>query len=240
MTPYEVLRRSFDPLLPALQGEVRVALAREIPEGASLLDVGGRRSPYTIGLPASVTISDLPRVSEVQHLLNLGVTDAQISSLRRNRSNVADVVFDDMSQSALRTGSFDAAVSVEVIEHVEDDVGFVRNLARVVRPGGPVVLTTPNGDAKPIPTGDHRRHYRREQLVELLAPYFDVIDVRYAVAMTDHRQAGLRSFTVRHPAKTIESMIGNVRNRTESARPSTSLSPRGTAHLLAVLRTSAS
>jgi 2-polyprenyl-3-methyl-5-hydroxy-6-metoxy-1,4-benzoquinol methylase len=40
--------------------------------------------------------------------------------------------------------SFDAAVSIEVIEHVEDQLAFLREIARVVKPGGIVVVTTPN------------------------------------------------------------------------------------------------
>jgi len=38
----------------------------------------------------------------------------------------------------------DVAVSVETIEHVENPRGFVRELTRIVRPGGWVILTTPN------------------------------------------------------------------------------------------------
>lgn len=41
-------------------------------------------------------------------------------------------------------GQFDATVSIEVIEHVEDQFAFLRELARVTRPGGVVVVTTPN------------------------------------------------------------------------------------------------
>ncbi len=40
--------------------------------------------------------------------------------------------------------SVDAAVSIEVVEHVEDQFAFVRELARIVRPGGRVIVTTPN------------------------------------------------------------------------------------------------
>ena len=38
----------------------------------------------------------------------------------------------------------DAATAVEVIEHLENPRAFVRELARIVRPGGWVVITTPN------------------------------------------------------------------------------------------------
>ena len=40
--------------------------------------------------------------------------------------------------------SFDAVVSIEVIEHVEDQFWFLREMLRLVRPGGAVVATTPN------------------------------------------------------------------------------------------------
>jgi SAM-dependent methyltransferase len=40
--------------------------------------------------------------------------------------------------------SCDAVVSIEVIEHVEDTFAFVRELARIARPGAPVIVTTPN------------------------------------------------------------------------------------------------
>jgi SAM-dependent methyltransferase len=40
--------------------------------------------------------------------------------------------------------SLDAAISIEVIEHVEDQFAFLRELARVVKPGGLVIVTTPN------------------------------------------------------------------------------------------------
>lgn len=39
---------------------------------------------------------------------------------------------------------FDATVSIEVIEHVEDQFAFLRELLRITRPGGLIVVTTPN------------------------------------------------------------------------------------------------
>lgn len=44
----------------------------------------------------------------------------------------------------LADASVDAAAAVEVIEHLENPRAFVRELARVVRPGGWIVVTTPN------------------------------------------------------------------------------------------------
>lgn len=51
--------------------------------------------------------------------------------------------------SELGPGSFALITSVEVIEHVENPIGFLRNIGRLLRPGGVAVLTTPNVDSTP-------------------------------------------------------------------------------------------
>ncbi|MDB5813107.1 MAG: Methyltransferase type 11 [Rhodocyclales bacterium] len=44
-------------------------------------------------------------------------------------------------------GSFDAMVTIEGIEHLENPSFFLRECARVVRPGGLIFLSTPNVDS---------------------------------------------------------------------------------------------
>ena len=50
----------------------------------------------------------------------------------------------DATVLPLPDAAVDAAAAVEVIEHLENPHAFVRELARIVRPGGWVVVTTPN------------------------------------------------------------------------------------------------
>ncbi len=50
----------------------------------------------------------------------------------------------DAARLPLPDARVDAAAAVEVIEHLENPRAFVRELARIVRPGGWVVVTTPN------------------------------------------------------------------------------------------------
>ena len=45
--------------------------------------------------------------------------------------------------------SFDIVTAIEVIEHVESPIGFLRNVRRLLSPAGVAVLTTPNVDCLP-------------------------------------------------------------------------------------------
>jgi 2-polyprenyl-3-methyl-5-hydroxy-6-metoxy-1,4-benzoquinol methylase len=51
----------------------------------------------------------------------------------------------DLNQKIpLPDNAYDVVVSIEVIEHIENHVRFVQELMRVTRPGGMLLLTTPN------------------------------------------------------------------------------------------------
>lgn len=242
MRPYEIAHRAFSPFLPALYGAVSAELRRLVPLAGTpwpeVLDVGGRKSPYTIGLRARVTLLDIPRGTEVQRRLGLGLTDGIMAETRRRRSNIERIVLEDMTECSLPNAAFDGAVSVEVIEHVPDDEAFVRQIARVLKPGGWLVVTTPNGDyvrnEPPDYNPDHLRHYRREELLALLSRRFARVHVRYGIKTGRFRYRGLRSMSWRRPGRTIESMACNVVSRFESR--GLDEQPRRTAHLIAVAR----
>lgn len=70
--------------------------------------------------------------------------------------------------TGVQTGLFDLAVSFEGIEHIEDQPGFVQELARVLRPGGTFILSTPQKGATPGTAWD-RYMLTREQLAALFS-----------------------------------------------------------------------
>jgi 2-polyprenyl-3-methyl-5-hydroxy-6-metoxy-1,4-benzoquinol methylase len=75
-------------------------------------------------------------------------------------------------------GSFDVVVSSEVLEHIHDGKAAVRELVRVLKPGGDLVVTVPRylpervcwalSAAYHHEPGGHIRIYRKGELVRLL------------------------------------------------------------------------
>lgn len=74
------------------------------------------------------------------------------------------------------SGGFDGVVMADVIEHLHEPGRAVLEMARVVKPDGVVLVTTPHWrEDRPI-EANHVTEYTAEQLADLLAPGFG--DVR--------------------------------------------------------------
>ena len=242
MTPYELVYSMMTPFLPVLYGKVRRDVRSLMSESAGtrprVLDVGGRKSPYSVGLPADIIILDIPRESEVQRVLNLGLTDEIHRELSQRRSNITEVILQDMTRSTLPSDTFDGILCVEVIEHVVEDDAFIRQTARVLKPGGWLYLTTHTGDnirnVPPQYNPDQVTQFRRDALRDLLSRHYDEVAVTWGVKTGPHRVRGMASFSPRHPLTTAKAMAGNLINRWESR--GLDEQPSRTAHLFAIAR----
>lgn len=242
MTSYEFMRWLTFPLMTTHLVTVRNDIKRLLKTGSpsekpfSILDVGGRKSPYTINLPADITLLDVPQESGTREALNLGFTNDILATIKKKRSNINDVVIQDMTKSTLADASYDAVVCIEVIEHVEADDIFVRNISKVIDRGGWAYFTTPNGDfiknEGPDKNPDHVRHYTRLELQTLLETYFDSVDVHYGIKTGKHRVQGLKSYSLKRPIQTMQSIFSNIINRYQS-KGLKNMSQE-TAHLIAI------
>ncbi|MBI3748918.1 MAG: class I SAM-dependent methyltransferase [Chloroflexi bacterium] len=79
--------------------------------------------------------------------------------------------------------SFDLVTSFQVLEHVSDPLAYLRELARVVRPGGELFLATPNAAIRLDPgmtpwNRFHVHEYLASELRELLRQVFPEVRVR--------------------------------------------------------------
>ena len=73
---------------------------------------------------------------------------------------------------AFADNSFDYVVSFQVIEHIKDDAQFVSEVARVLRPGGKFIVSTPNAPMSLTRNPWHIREYKAVELDALLRGSF--------------------------------------------------------------------
>ena len=239
VTPFEIIYLCLEPFLPTIPFVVRKRLlhfAKLHSHQPQILDVGGRKSYYTIGVPAAITITDIPRKSALQSRLNLGINPQITAQTYKRRSNISQILYDDMTRSTLPDNSFDYVVAVEVLEHVKEDVLFIRQVHRVLKPGGVFVMTTPNGDFVENTNPDHIRHYTRENLENTLNSVFEHDDVDYAIIGGYFYKMGNKSWSIKKPLQTILSMIGSLINKIQSKIITTKNQPEGTQNLIATAK----
>jgi 2-polyprenyl-3-methyl-5-hydroxy-6-metoxy-1,4-benzoquinol methylase len=93
-----------------------------------------------------------------------------------------------------KSESFDVVINSQVIEHIPEDPKIINEMWRVLRPGGTLILGTPDYGrwswvalewmyGKVLEGGyahEHITHYTRQSLAELIqASGFEVLDCKY-------------------------------------------------------------
>lgn len=230
---YTLLRYFEHPLYQRVHHELR-KLTKHTRGGCMILDVGGRKSNYTIGLPAKVWITDIPRETELQNKLDLGANETMINTIMERRSNIEKYVIDDMTSTKLSADLANIVVAVEVLEHVAEDDSFVANVKQVLKADGWFVMTTPNGDEIPVPYPDHKRHYKRDELKNLLNRHFQHVEVHYCVIGNVLFKLGLFRWSARNPFRTLLSMSANFLNYWIERVSSNGLTSDHRQHLFAI------
>lgn len=77
---------------------------------------------------------------------------------------------------------FDIVVSFQVIEHIDDESGFISEIYRVLKPGGRFLLTTPNKATRLKPGQKpfnrfHKREYYSHELQKVLSQKFSNVNI---------------------------------------------------------------
>lgn len=80
--------------------------------------------------------------------------------------------------AGLEDNSFDWVVTFQVIEHIKDDHLFLKEIHRVLKPGGKVIITTPNKKLSLTRNPWHVREYTVDELKVLCGKYFSEVDAK--------------------------------------------------------------
>ncbi len=153
--------------LEAYQKDRRMVLRRETiaktlqryaPPPASVLDVGCGLGDVLAEMPPGYTLhgTDFAR-------FNVGVASRRLG----NRAKITQA---SIYELPYESNGFNIALCLEVLEHIEDDARAVREIARVLKPGGILIAAVPYTFYWPdyLKLMGHFRHYTRESFSNLM------------------------------------------------------------------------
>jgi 2-polyprenyl-3-methyl-5-hydroxy-6-metoxy-1,4-benzoquinol methylase len=80
--------------------------------------------------------------------------------------------------SMLKSDTYDVVISFQVIEHIQDDKGYLKEIHRVLKPGGKAIITTPNIKKTLSRNPWHIREYTAEQLTNLAKSIFPTVTMK--------------------------------------------------------------
>lgn len=157
-----------EPILEPILRRLRLSkVLKHIPPNVVLLDIG-------CGTKAAFLRYISPRIQK-----GVGV-DFKVDPFESRNLTISQLHFS--GQLPFPDGSFDVVTMLAVLEHIEHEAAMVKEIHRVLVPGGKLILTVPSVWAQPVleflayrlkivseaEIRDHKRYYNRERLHEVL------------------------------------------------------------------------
>jgi SAM-dependent methyltransferase len=151
------------PIDVASRSRARSALKRHLPRSTSVLLEAGCSSGFLL----EELTSDWP----MSLVIGSDYLPGPLHRLAGRQPSLPLLRF-DLVKCPLPTASVDAVVLLNVLEHIDDDLGAARQVARVLKPKGIAVIEVPAGRRLYDVYDRYLKHYRRYsrgQLVQLVS-----------------------------------------------------------------------
>ncbi|MDX2116488.1 MAG: class I SAM-dependent methyltransferase [Planctomycetota bacterium] len=145
----------------ALRREViNDTLRKNLPRGGRLLDVGCGLGDVMHGIPAE----------DGYQMFGFDFAASNVKVASRRLAGKAEIKQGSIYEIPFESASMDAAMCLEVLEHIEHDDKAVKEIARVLKPGGFLIAAVPYYYWWPEYERlmGHFRHYTRESFGSLL------------------------------------------------------------------------
>ncbi len=119
-----------------------------------------------IGCSSGFLIRDLANALPDAVLVGADVVKEPLYRLARSLPGIPLIRF-DLLKCPLPEQSVDALVMLNVLEHIEDDVGALKNALKLLKPGGSLVIEVPAGPYLYDAYDAELHHFRRYSATEL-------------------------------------------------------------------------
>lgn len=154
------LRCLVDLQLGTIDKFLRPAMARL---RGDVLDIGAGKSPWREYLPSSAKYHGI----DIESAADFGMQSAG-----------AEITYYDGKSMPYADAAFDAAICVEVLEHVENPESFLAEIARVLKDEAPLLLTVPWSARRHYIPHDYHRFTRERLKVLLETSGFAAVEIR--------------------------------------------------------------
>jgi ubiquinone/menaquinone biosynthesis C-methylase UbiE len=133
-------------------------------------------------------------------VVGVDLSEYAVSHARKINEKL-DVMFSQARGESLpfKCETFDAVISIEVIEHVTKVNCFLDEIRRVLKKGGVFILSTPNREVRLLPLQRpwnpfHVREFNAIQFRETLANHFSTVKIKGLVSKREIAQIELRGY----------------------------------------------
>jgi 2-polyprenyl-3-methyl-5-hydroxy-6-metoxy-1,4-benzoquinol methylase len=117
-------------------------------------------------------------ISQAKSFTAVDKIQSAIDTLQKKFPNGRFLQMNIPPLDGLKDNTYDVIVSFQVIEHIEDDALYLKEIHRVLKPGGVVLITTPNRKMSLTRNPWHIREYLPAELKALASSFFSKVEMK--------------------------------------------------------------